>query len=150
TLLFAATGKPPFGVGTPSEVMHRIVYDKPNLTGIPDSVREAVAAAFAKDPAERPTARELLQRLLDERSPLADRMPPTMVAEGRALASGAPGRPRVQPGPQQGTGSHGPGAQGPAAAPMPPSPFPSPQTPPADPLPTPMHGHPPPPLAEPA
>lgn len=75
TILFAATGRQPFGTGSPSEVMQRIVYDEVDLTGVPDSLVEVMADAFAKDPADRPTARELLHRLLDGTSPLADRMP---------------------------------------------------------------------------
>ncbi|WP_165950505.1 serine/threonine-protein kinase [Actinomadura sp. GC306] len=90
TILFAATGRSPFGTGSPSEVMQRIVYDEVDLTGLPDSLREVLTDAFAKDPAVRPAAKDLLKRLLDENGPLAVRMPPTMVTEGRALASSTP------------------------------------------------------------
>ncbi|RKS79767.1 serine/threonine protein kinase [Actinomadura pelletieri DSM 43383] len=96
TLLFAATGALPFGDGSPSEVMQRIVYDDADLAKVPDSLRDVMAAALAKDPDDRPTARQLLERLLDENAPLAGRTPPTMVEEGRALASG---RPAPQPAP---------------------------------------------------
>lgn len=89
TILFAATGRPPFGTGSPSEVMQRVVYDDVDLAGVPDSLREVLSDAFVKDPADRPAAKELLQRLLNENGPLAARMPSSMVAEGRALASTA-------------------------------------------------------------
>ncbi|TDC93537.1 serine/threonine-protein kinase [Actinomadura sp. 7K507] len=101
TILFAATGRAPFGTGSPSEVMQRIVYDEVDLTGAPDSLREVLSDAFVKDPADRPTAPDLLQRLLDSSSPLASRMPPSMVDEGRALASGpAVQQPGLRPGPE--------------------------------------------------
>jgi serine/threonine protein kinase len=89
TVLFAATGQAPFGDDTPSEVMQRIVYDDPDLTPVPDTLREVVADALAKDPEDRPTSAELLGRLLAEEAPLAARLPQPMVAEGRALASGS-------------------------------------------------------------
>ena len=102
TILFAATGRAPFGTGSPSEVMQRIVYDEVDLTGAPDALRDVLSDAFVKNPADRPTAKDLLQRLLHESSPLTSRMPPSMVDEGRALASGPP----VQyPGPPSGPGS---------------------------------------------
>ncbi|WP_171064305.1 serine/threonine protein kinase [Actinomadura soli] len=100
TMLFAATGEAPFGDGSPSEVMQRIVYDEADLSSVPDSLREIMADAFAKDPAHRPTAKELLHRLLDENGPLISRMPSSMVDEGRALASGAPLPPPAQHPPQ--------------------------------------------------
>ncbi|XRQ10092.1 serine/threonine protein kinase [Actinomadura welshii] len=96
TILFAATGRPPFGTGSPSEVMQRIVYDEIDLTGIPDTLREVAADAFAKDPADRPTAPEILQRLLDKNGQLAALMPATMVDEGRALATAPPPPPPAQ------------------------------------------------------
>ncbi|QXJ22730.1 protein kinase [Actinomadura graeca] len=96
TMLFAATGKPPFGEDSPSEVMQRIVYDDPDLSAIPDSLREVMADALAKAPAERPSARRILKRLLEEGSELVDRMPASMVDEGRALAAGATSEPSTK------------------------------------------------------
>ncbi|WP_329424462.1 serine/threonine protein kinase [Streptosporangium sp. NBC_01495] len=61
-IAFAGTGRLPFGGGSPSEVLYRIVNDGPNLDGLDESVRAVVEGAMAKDPARRPSA----QRLLDE------------------------------------------------------------------------------------
>ncbi|TDB88051.1 serine/threonine-protein kinase, partial [Actinomadura sp. 7K534] len=135
TILFAATGRSPFGTGSPSEVMQRIVYDEVDLTGLPASLHAVLTDAFAKDPASRPTAKELLQRLLDENGPLAVRMPPAMVAEGRALASSTPAQ-RPEP----------PSAGSPPPVP---TPAPSPQIPPSVPPQAPLGGHPPPVPADP-
>ncbi|MCP9981136.1 serine/threonine-protein kinase [Actinomadura madurae] len=92
TLLFAATGRPPFGEGSPSEVMQRIMYDDAALSGVPMSLRDVLTSALAKDPAERPTAKELLEKLLDANGALVTRLPFGMVEEGRAVIS-----PRVPP-----------------------------------------------------
>ncbi|MEU8341976.1 protein kinase [Spirillospora sp. NPDC048832] len=107
TLLFAATGKAPFGAGSPSEVMQRIVYDEPDLSDVPDAVREVMADALVKDPAARPSAPRILERLLGSDSSLPARMPPSMVEEGRALAAS----------PASGTGGRGVRKDVPPAAP---------------------------------
>ncbi|WP_160160959.1 serine/threonine-protein kinase [Actinomadura sp. K4S16] len=132
TVLFAATGKPPFGEGSPSEVMQRIVYDEADVSGVPDSLRETVAAALAKDPAERPMAKTILERLLGQGSALAGRLPASMVEEGRALATGVmihhdvppvvppPRPPMAAPGGPMGAAAPPPGfTPGPAAPPGP-------------------------------
>ncbi|MBW8482074.1 serine/threonine-protein kinase [Actinomadura parmotrematis] len=87
TLLYAATGKAPFGDDSTSEVTQRIVYDDPDVSALPESLQEIVADALAKAPDERPEARALLGRLLAEDGPLAGRMPASLAAEGRALAA---------------------------------------------------------------
>jgi hypothetical protein len=56
---YAATGAPPFGEGTPVSVLYRVVNDQPTLDKLPDGLRELVARCLAKDPAARPTPREL-------------------------------------------------------------------------------------------
>ncbi|WP_051713180.1 serine/threonine protein kinase [Spirillospora albida] len=88
-MLFATYGRPAFQGGSASEVMQRIVYDEPDLSAVPDGLREVIAAALAKDPAERPTSEAVLGRLLDARSPLAARIPASLLEEGRALLGGA-------------------------------------------------------------
>ncbi|TYB49049.1 serine/threonine protein kinase [Actinomadura chibensis] len=97
TLLFALSGRAPFGDGSPSEVMQRIVYDEADLSEVPDSLRDVITDALAKDPANRPSPKDLLQRLLDEANPLSARMPSSMVQEGRALAYGTVAEPTTAP-----------------------------------------------------
>ncbi|MFC5750374.1 serine/threonine protein kinase [Actinomadura rugatobispora] len=115
TLLYAVTARPPFGDDAPTEVMQRIMYDDPDLSAFPEYLRGIVAEALAKDPAGRPTPAGLLERLLDESGPLAERMPEGLVAEGRALARGT-----TPPQPQPQTAPAAPAA--PPAAPPPPQP----------------------------
>ncbi|MEU8332269.1 serine/threonine-protein kinase [Micromonospora sp. NPDC048839] len=60
----AATGRNPFGGDSPTAVAMRILTQPPDLTGLGGALRELVARALEKDPAARPTARELLDELL--------------------------------------------------------------------------------------
>jgi predicted Ser/Thr protein kinase len=60
TVAYAASGKQPFGSG-PAEVLpYRIVHESPDITEVPDFLRPLVEAAVSKDPAQRPTAGDLL------------------------------------------------------------------------------------------
>lgn len=65
TMVFAATGRPPFGSDTVAAVFHRILNQEPDLSAVPPGLRETLAVCLAKDPGRRPTARALLMRLVD-------------------------------------------------------------------------------------
>ncbi|MFI0485273.1 serine/threonine-protein kinase [Actinomadura sp. 9N215] len=64
TMLFAATGRHPFGNDTISAVFHRILNYEPDLSALPESLRGVVASCLAKDPARRPEAQQVLLDLL--------------------------------------------------------------------------------------
>ncbi|WP_322753464.1 serine/threonine-protein kinase [Frankia sp. Cas3] len=55
-VIFAGTGHPAWGEGPTEVILYRIIHDEPRLLGIPDDLRELVARAMRKDPAERPSA----------------------------------------------------------------------------------------------
>ncbi|BAL90489.1 hypothetical protein AMIS_52690 [Actinoplanes missouriensis 431] len=61
---FAATGRTPFAADSPVATAARILTQPPELDGLGGPIRELVAAALAKDPDQRPSAHELLSRLL--------------------------------------------------------------------------------------
>jgi serine/threonine protein kinase len=63
-IAFAATGRPPFGVGPPDAVLYRLIHEAPALDGVPTSIRSLVDPALAKDPSSRPSAKQLLSALL--------------------------------------------------------------------------------------
>jgi len=63
-MLYAATGVDPFEAESLGGVMHRVLSANPDLGVLPEPMRPLVAAALAKDPRERPTARHLLLTLV--------------------------------------------------------------------------------------
>jgi serine/threonine protein kinase len=63
-IVFAGTGRNPFYGDTPVATAAQILTKAPELRGVPASLVELVSQAFAKDPGDRPTANELLQKLL--------------------------------------------------------------------------------------
>ncbi|MER6177536.1 protein kinase [Streptosporangium sp. NPDC001681] len=63
-ILFAATGRDPFRADSLGAVMYRVLSLDPDLGDLDDPLRALVASALDKDPASRPTARELLMGLL--------------------------------------------------------------------------------------
>src|SRR6266702_4670892 len=65
TIIYAATGRLAFGADNVPAVMHRIMYEQPDVSGLPPSLRAVVLECLDKDPSRRPTARDLLLRLVD-------------------------------------------------------------------------------------
>jgi len=58
-LAFAATGEAPFGSGSAPTLAYRAVYREVNLDRVPAEVRGLIERCLAKDPGQRPTARDL-------------------------------------------------------------------------------------------
>ncbi|MGW0591417.1 protein kinase domain-containing protein [Streptosporangium sp. NPDC002607] len=63
-MVFAATGADPFRAESLGGIMHRVLSVQPQLDMLPEHLRPFVAASLAKDPAARPTARDLLLALV--------------------------------------------------------------------------------------
>ncbi|MDA0567861.1 serine/threonine protein kinase [Streptomonospora sp. S1-112] len=57
---FAATGRNPYGTGSPDVLAFRVLDGRPDLEGVPDDLLPLVERAMAVDPAARPTAAEAL------------------------------------------------------------------------------------------
>jgi ABC-type oligopeptide transport system substrate-binding subunit/predicted Ser/Thr protein kinase len=64
TIVYAATGHPAFGQDSIPAVMTRIVHQEPALGMLTGPLRDVVASCLAKDPRRRPTAQQVLLRLL--------------------------------------------------------------------------------------
>jgi hypothetical protein len=83
-IVYAATGSPPFGEGTPASVLYRVVYSEPALDGLSPWLREVVAGCLAKDAAARPTPRALAAAISHRRrgtGPMAVSFWPQSVAD---------------------------------------------------------------------
>ncbi|MEV6537595.1 serine/threonine-protein kinase [Streptomyces sp. NPDC051665] len=96
TLYFAGTGRHPFAGESDYEVLVAVCTRDADLTAVPEPVRSVIADCLRKDPAERPTAAQLVTRLA-----AAGEM------EGAQTESRTPSRP---PGP--GSGGAGSGLSG--------------------------------------
>jgi len=65
TIVFAATGRPAFNADSIPAVMHHILFDEPDVSGVPLALRPVISECLNKDPRHRPSARDLLLRLVD-------------------------------------------------------------------------------------
>ncbi|MFF5288270.1 serine/threonine protein kinase [Paractinoplanes globisporus] len=61
---YAGTGRTPFAADSPPATAARILTQPPDLSGLSGQLRDLVGHALEKDPANRPSARELLDLLL--------------------------------------------------------------------------------------
>nr|WP_055506447.1 serine/threonine-protein kinase [Nonomuraea pusilla] len=114
TMIFAASGRAPFGSDTMPAVINRVLNSQPDLGALDGTLREVVAACLAKDPAQRPTAEQVLMRLLQH--PVSNTGPSSgMLAQAAAAAAPAPLPPPPPPPHQQ--HPHGPAYQGPPSMP---------------------------------
>ncbi|MEV0322569.1 serine/threonine-protein kinase [Streptomyces sp. NPDC050658] len=59
-LLFAATGRHPFGEGPGATIAYRTVHEEADTAGVTGPLLTLVQACLAKDPADRPTPREVI------------------------------------------------------------------------------------------
>src|SRR6516165_3880485 len=124
TVAYAATGQPPFGTGDTHAILYRVIHDDPDIGGVPQPLRPLVAAALAKDPARRPTARQLLDQLTTAaRSPRGPDSPAqTVLATTWPRTGLPPGGPGVS---REARGAEGSLLLDPAwPGPMPPGPGP--------------------------
>ncbi|MEV1249223.1 serine/threonine-protein kinase [Nonomuraea sp. NPDC050022] len=100
TMVFAATGRSPFGADTVPAVLHRVLHADPDLSELPPRLRGLMASCLAKAPTHRPTARDLMVSLV---SPASTPLAP---------APGVPDRSGVAATGRQGQATGRPGAAG--------------------------------------
>ena len=94
-VIYAASGRLPFGEPAITELLRRVVCEGPDLAGLPAALRPVVARAMAKNPADRPTARELLLWLTDAATPDASGETTLRLPAGSTLLP----LPQAPPGP---------------------------------------------------
>ncbi|MGR7000534.1 serine/threonine-protein kinase [Yinghuangia aomiensis] len=95
TILYAATGVPPFGGGSVPDVLHRVLYDAPDTSAVPAAIRGMVGQCLAKNPEDRPTPRDVIA-YVERTGPPASAgswLPPDLTADivamDRVMAGGA-------------------------------------------------------------
>ncbi|MFI9594910.1 protein kinase [Nonomuraea sp. NPDC052265] len=88
-MVFAATGRPPFGDDAPPAVAGRILRGEPQLGELPDPLREIVRACLAKDPQARPPMTTVLPLLQGAPNPAT--APPPHPGDPHAGAAAHPG-----------------------------------------------------------
>lgn len=64
-LTYAATGQTPFGEGVFTELLFKVLYGRPDVSGVPERFRPLVASMLEKEPADRPTPRRILEALAE-------------------------------------------------------------------------------------
>ncbi|WP_165990058.1 serine/threonine-protein kinase, partial [Streptomyces sp. YIM 98790] len=114
TLVFAATGHPPFHGANPVETVFMLLRERPDLEGLPQELHPLIESCMRPQPEERPTPGQLQEMLAphlfasgDDSGTASAWLPPGAVAliERRRY-----GRARTRP-PAPG-GSHAPGGRG--------------------------------------
>ena len=65
---YAATGRPPFGVGRPEALTYRVVHGSADLEGLPSALLPLVTRSLSVAPGDRPRVEDLLAELVSDRS----------------------------------------------------------------------------------
>jgi len=86
---YAGTGQTPFHGDSPPATAARILTQPPHLAGMAEPLRGLVELALAKDPEDRPSARELLDMLLGHREIPRYGPPGGAISEGTAFVDRA-------------------------------------------------------------
>jgi hypothetical protein len=63
TMVFAATGHPPYVGDSVTDILVRLATEPPDLSEVPRELRGLIADCLARDPADRPSPAELLAEL---------------------------------------------------------------------------------------
>ncbi|WP_433173399.1 WD40 repeat domain-containing serine/threonine protein kinase [Actinoallomurus sp. CA-150999] len=89
-LAYAATGHGPFDATSIPAIVHRVLHEEPDLSRLPDDLRNLIAACLAKDPVRRPTVDTLTtrpQRIVAPAPGPARMLPPDDAVDTRANAT---------------------------------------------------------------
>ncbi|MFJ9813142.1 PQQ-binding-like beta-propeller repeat protein [Streptomyces sp. NPDC101158] len=95
TVAFAACGDSPFGEGASAAVLFRVVHTEPDLSTVPANLRPLVERCLAKNPADRPSPRDVIAYV----EGLGSRSDPRLVGAGESRTSRPPDTAGWLPGP---------------------------------------------------
>ncbi|MFE3635094.1 PQQ-binding-like beta-propeller repeat protein [Streptomyces sp. NPDC059168] len=80
-LVFAVTGRAPFGHGQTAELLYRVRYGEPDLSDVPDALLPILGRCLDKNPFRRPTTSELALQLHDGAGEFAEHLPAPVLAD---------------------------------------------------------------------
>ncbi|MDT0441863.1 serine/threonine-protein kinase [Streptomyces johnsoniae] len=128
TLVFAATGHPPYHGANPVETVFMLLRERPDLSGLPDELRPMIESLMVHKPEDRPTPADLQAQLAphlfaasDDSGSASAWLPPGAVALIESRRGRAPQTPAPAPDAQPAAVS-APSAAPSAPPPMPPAP----------------------------
>ncbi|WP_188187171.1 serine/threonine protein kinase [Nonomuraea sp. SYSU D8015] len=71
TMVYASCGRAPFGSGAMHPLISRVLNGPPDVGALEGPLRDVVLECFSKDPGRRPTAQQVIMRLLGHSVPTA-------------------------------------------------------------------------------
>ncbi|MFJ9818006.1 protein kinase [Streptomyces sp. NPDC101151] len=80
-LVFAATGRAPFGHGQTGDLLYRVRYGDPDLSDVPAALVPVLGECLDKNPFRRPTTSRLAAQLHDGSGEFAEHLPDAVLAE---------------------------------------------------------------------
>lgn len=86
-LTYAATGRGPFGSGQAADLLYRVRYADPDLTGVPDLLAPILYHCLSKEAGRRPTTSDLIAQLHHGQGEFADHLPDVILADIARRAS---------------------------------------------------------------
>ncbi|WP_306324218.1 MULTISPECIES: protein kinase [unclassified Streptomyces] len=103
-LVYAARGSGPFGNGQAADLLYRVRYGEPDLTGVPAALVPVLAWCLHKDPAQRPTTQQLAAQLHSGDGEFVDQLSATLLGDiGRRAVDVWQIAPQRMPAPPQHT-----------------------------------------------
>ncbi|MFF5017247.1 protein kinase [Streptomyces sp. NPDC001165] len=80
-LVYAATGRAPFGHGQTADLLYRVRYGDPDLSDVPATLVPILGPCLDKNPFRRPTTSALAAQLHDGSGEFAEHLPDSLLAE---------------------------------------------------------------------
>ncbi|MDT0343169.1 serine/threonine-protein kinase [Streptomyces litchfieldiae] len=135
TLVFAATGHPPYHGANPVETVFMLLRERPDLSGLPDELRPLIESLMVHKPEDRPTPSDLQAQLAphlfaasDDTGSASAWLPPAAVAMIERRRGRSPQTPTPAPEAQHaGVSAPSVAPPMPSAPPSLPPPIPAPQ-----------------------